>query len=641
MKSTSLLPMFVIAGLMSPVALGDDYEKALIAKNKQDYDAADVHIRNLLKDEPGHLPGLLLKADVLLAQNLPAQAQAELESARSKGVDMNHIIAKLATTLFAQSKYAEVLELDQRVTLNSRVLAQFQLERARALHALGRSTEALAILDTQLANTNITSSAQMRLGLKRAGILVDMNAPSEAQVTLSEITQNSAPNAQYWYLSGRIQTLQGQHNEAVTSYNKAIAMDADKVSAYLALAKAYTVLKEFELALSATDKVLALAPNDLVAVYTQSEIFKQTNRPKQAQKALDFITNRISLVDDYTLKMNPELMLIDAMSSYAAQKLPTAIAKFESYLTRQPDNLDAVVLLSQVHQANNDDVASVALLSRYQRELSAHPNYALVLAGAYVKNNQLNDAETLLQRYLVVSSDSPNMQPQRAKAKLLLAQTVYQQGRMDESQQYINDLIALDPNVASVYANWLAQQGDKLLSAQQFSGAFDYYKDALKASASNIDTVYKFTGISRELNRGSEASQLLETLVATYPKRTFLKEVLGEHLLENGEHEKALFYYSKLLTAPLPSIKRAIALNNLAYLHITQSQYDLAVTHAQQALALRDDIPTFYDTLGWALTKSGDYVKGKEYLEKALSLAGDSPEIQAHLDYTLRKLAGA
>ncbi|MDG1922992.1 MAG: hypothetical protein P8I90_08660 [Glaciecola sp.] len=72
-----------------------------------------------------------------------------------------------------------------------------------------------------------------------------------------------------------------------------------------------------------------------------------------------------------------------------------------------------------------------------------------------------------------------------------------------------------------------------------------------------------------------------------------------------------------------------------------KSQYQLAIIHARQAVELRGDILSFYDTLGWALTLSGQYSQGREHLEHALSLAGDSAEIQAHLDYTLDKLGVA
>jgi hypothetical protein len=41
------------------------------------------------------------------------------------------------------------------------------------------------------------------------------------------------------------------------------------------------------------------------------------------------------------------------------------------------------------------------------------------------------------------------------------------------------------------------------------------------------------------------------------------------------------------------------------------------------------------------LTLSGQYSQGREHLEYALSLASDSAEIQAHLDYTLDKLGVA
>jgi tetratricopeptide (TPR) repeat protein len=225
--------------------------------------------------------------------------------------------------------------------------------------------------------------------------------------------------------------------------------------------------------------------------------------------------------------------------------------------------------------------------------------------------------------------------PQDEDVILSYASWLVEQGNSSRAQQLVN---TLDTSSIIHKARFLVVKGDISVSLQQAVAAYDLYTQAVQGSYTELSTIYKLAQLSRDIKRENDTTALLKTLIKRHPKRVFLVEVLSEHLLEIGAHEEAIFYYSQLLTSPLPVIKQSIALNNLAYLYTQTAQYGLAIEHARQAVQLRGDIPSFYDTLGWALTLSGDYSQGREYLEHALSMAGDSAEIQAHLNYTLDKL---
>ncbi|MFT7009259.1 MAG: hypothetical protein ACJAXJ_003807 [Colwellia sp.] len=71
-----------------------------------------------------------------------------------------------------------------------------------------------------------------------------------------------------------------------------------------------------------------------------------------------------------------------------------------------------------------------------------------------------------------------------------------------------------------------------------------------------------------------------------------------------------------LLTKPLPVVQRAIALNNLATIHIIKKDYKLAVTQAKQAIEITNTIPAFFDTTDWALTLLGDVKEGFQSLRR-------------------------
>ncbi len=781
----------------------DDYEKALMASDQSLHDEAHIHIRNLLKKHPSHLPGQLLYGEILLNKKMPAEAQVEFEKALAMGADENNVIELLATALFEQSKYQAVLALNAKSTPTTKSLKRYQLIRASAFYALGNSQAAIRELN-QLA---ILSPKDPDVQLELINIYLDLNDLNNADERLSLVAKLAQDEPKFWYLKGRLNSLQQDYDSAIRNYQQSLQLESKKSSTYKALANAYIANGQLDKASDALESALALTPNDPLAIYIQSEILKQTNQHQASEKALDYISNRISIIDERTKQLNPQLLLIDAMSSYSGGNWQQSVRKFNAYLENNPDDMNALVLLSQVYHQMNQPEEALRILLPHESQLLINPEYALILAVAYVENDDVMSAERLLQRRLVlnkqdvsatlllvkiyeqqekyqrayqlltaptlpytslvtqslatitykmqrfteslryvdamldpiVEGDTINpsiglfrvellrklgrldealsgveqiiqdyresgtatsipAQPQIIRVKLLhdlgqiavrntqfdMLHDLWQSNpakllylaKMQRTMQYTTgaeksfakaaSLAPQDEDIIITYASWLVEkgdsqqaqqlvntldtstiihkarflavQGDISVSLQQPKVAYDLYTQAVQGSFTDIATIYKLTQLSREIKRENETTELLKALIKRHPKRGFLLESLSEHLLDIGDYEQAIFYYSQLLTSPLPVIKQSIALNNLAFLYIETSKYDLAIEHAKQAVKLRDDIPSFYDTLGWALTLSGQYSKGKEYLEHALSMAGDSAEIQAHLDYTLDKL---
>ena len=54
------------------------------------------------------------------------------------------------------------------------------------------------------------------------------------------------------------------------------------------------------------------------------------------------------------------------------------------------------------------------------------------------------------------------------------------------------------------------------------------------------------------------------------------------------------------------------------YLSLRNKRLEDAEKMSKRSLELRPEEPTFLDTYGWILYKSGDYKKAKEYIQKAI-----------------------
>ncbi len=76
----------------------------------------------------------------------------------------------------------------------------------------------------------------------------------------------------------------------------------------------------------------------------------------------------------------------------------------------------------------------------------------------------------------------------------------------------------------------------------------------------------------------------------------------------------------------------APALNYLGYTYAEQGvKLDEAESLIRRALAISPNDGFYLDSLGWVSYQRGDYVTAIEYLERAVTLAGDDPTISEHL----------
>ena len=93
--------------------------------------------------------------------------------------------------------------------------------------------------------------------------------------------------------------------------------------------------------------------------------------------------------------------------------------------------------------------------------------------------------------------------------------------------------------------------------------------------------------------------------------------------------EKALASYDKILAA---NPEFAIAANNAAYLHMTQTgDLDKAFDLAKRARDLAPNDAAIADTFGWILYHKGDYPRALTLIKEAAETFPEHPDVVYHL----------
>lgn len=875
-------------------AAEDFYELALQSYYQKDISTAEIHLKNALKNNPQNVPAKLLLAKVYIEKKSPHLAEQELNEALLKGADFNLVVEPLARSLLFQGKYKEVIQLDTAKKLNKSSTINFELVKAEALIATNKNEKAEMLYQSIIQQ----KPKNMKANIGLANLYIDVNSLTKSKEVINKIEGFKKTDNEFLLLKGRWLLIKGNLTQALTLFEKANIESPDNVKTLKFIVNTYIGLKEYSKAELLIEEILILSPNDPHAQFLKSAILRDLDKTTLSEQALLRLSTQLSSIDSKFMDNQPQLQLIDAMTSYEQKRWEQARHKLSTYLEKKPDDISAVMLLADIHLKQNKGQDALKLLSHYEEELILNKDYGIILAGLYIEfNNKFkaerylealnkkypNDLGIIILTVKVLSEQDRDLEAinlikdskvvSEALSLQALASLSLKLGKLDESQTYISSLIAFAPDnieyqllhaqllfkqkniekatniITQLYTNnpdnaevqfnyailqdflgkkeiakealtqlvmdnkehteaWLKladleyQLGDvksavnileeqkrnsnvntkatyqlaelyfrerdfdkslsliseylrsnrldtyaieikaknlialrkpeaaKLQLEQLFdawsintnkllrlsrlqlrikdykgaekslavalelspknltvfietiklqvkqnklteadnviklaekagfkenkyllvlkgdvargksnlSAAYSLYVEALRKDENNIIPLIKLAQISQTDKLSKQFILLLTSLVNKNPDASLKRKILAEHLLTHEHWDAAQLQYQLLLTQSLPVDQRAIALNNLATIHIKKKDYKLAIIQAKQAIDITSTIPQFFDTTGWALTLSGDANEGLSYLNKAYNMSPKSIEVQYHLAYTLAKL---
>jgi len=888
--------LFIIASLivMSANAAEDSYELALKSFQQKDISTAEIHLKNALKDNPKNLPAKLLLAEVFIEKKSPHLAEQELNDALSKGADFNLVVEVLARSLLFQGKYDEVILLDDGKNLHQRSKINFELVKAKAFLANDESDKAEAIYKStiQLIPTH------MKANIGLANMYLDLNFLNKARDIINKVEYFGKTDNEFWLTKGRWFLMSEMFTQALDLFEKANIAVPDNVRTLKYIVNVHIGMEEYLKAETLIEEILVLVPNDPHAQFVKSSILKDLNEIALSQQVLLQLSTQLSSIDSKFMNNQPQLQLIDAMTSYAQKNWEQARTKLNNYLANEPDDMNTAMLLADVYSKQNQDENALKLLNDYQEKLVLNKDYAIILASLYIKFNQSfkalpylkrlnqrypNDAGILILTAKILSERDKSLEalnllkaakiPQNALYLQTLAALSLRLGKLDESKIYISKIIAIEPenikyqllhaqlllkqndtekatsiitslyfsnpenvevqfnyailknflnekevakkvfrqlvtdneehteawlklaeleyelgdvksavsileqqkkksevntratyqltelyfnerdyeNSLSLISNYLQSnrldtyaselkakslialnqtesakaqlsqlfgfwlddaikllrlsrlqlrikdydgaekslavalelmpksltlfietiklqvkqrnfnEAEKTIRAAEIAGfkgniylfilkgdvargrnnlgaAYSLYAMALKKDENNVIALMNIAQISNSEKLSKQFIPYLTSLINKQPDSALKRKVLAEHLLAHKHWEESKFQYQLLLTGPLPAGQRAIALNNLATIHIIKKDYGLAVKQAKQAIEIINTISAFYDTAGWALTLLGEVKEGLSYLRQAYSMSSSDTEVQYHLAYALVQL---
>jgi cellulose synthase operon protein C len=364
-----------------------------------------------------------------------------------------------------------------------------------------------------------------------------------------------------------------------------------------------------------------------------------------------------------------------------------AITRFQKALALKPANPAILTALAQAHLAAGHDEEGTKLLEQIARDNPTNVDARVMLGYVYLAQGKLDKSQSLAQQAVALAPSSPaalNLlastldagghlpesikaledasakQPESAAYRFNLARSYLKAGRVDDALAAARECLKVDPN----YVPALAMAGSLLLTSDpaesgkmlerirvqapdhpavavlegdlamregQYAQAAQSYARAGRTAPAPELALREFA--ARFQGKLPDPDAPLTAWLASHPQDVRVRTVLAQSYETRGDTARAIAEYERVIGL---DPKQPVALNNLAYLYMRQSDPRAEAT-AKRAYDAAPQVPNIADTYGWTLVKAGKFEQAEGILREASQQAPKAGEIQFHLAVALAR----
>ncbi len=455
------------------------------------------------------------------------------------------------------------------------------------------------------------------------------------QLPGQEIPQDAAQQAQNWFFQGLQQAKNGNLTAALSSYERAIALQPQAYEYWFNTGLALFHLGNYDSALTAYQRAIAIKPDLYKGWYNQGITLAALSRLEEAITAFD---RAIAIKPDYQeawadrgsvlrkLKQyqpaiasydralqiqpqNPESLYHQGMVLAASGQIQAAIKNYGKALQLQPTHTDAWYKLGEalVKLGRSEDA-----LPYYERAMELNPDHYQAWCGrslALYNLGHYNEA-------LVSSETALEINPQHDLGWYQRGIILSSLGRPEEAIASYNQAIEITPQLELA---WL-QRGISLYQLGQWETAITSFDRTIAIAPQNHEAWYfKGTALDK-LARWQEAIAAYEQASQIQPDFHDVWIDKGVALIQLGQLELAIAAWDKALELKpdfyLAWYNRGVALDNL-------QRYTEAVSSYDQAVYVQPDFDLAWYNRGLALFYLERFEEAIASYDRALEIKPD------------------
>ena len=564
---------------VSDDAFSVPYEAAIKGMNDGEFDAAVIHLKNVLQDNPDHIPARILLGQAYLRQGRGSAAEKELRNALWRGADEDHIFVPLGNALLLQRKYDVILEDIKSSKPGFTGNFEVHTLRGRANFELDRL--GAAEKDFERAIELAADEINPLLGL--AQVYAAQGKHSDALSFISRAHDIAPENAEAWFQHAQVLRSIGEYDDALKSYDKALKSMPLHVRARVGRASLALYRGDLKLAATDAEYILEKAPNNATAPFVLWQTYLRLGRKQESEAAFRIAADRIASMTDGKIGMQPSLLRIAGLIAVAKGDHERANRYLTELVVAQPHDLSIRKLLAEVQLRIGANDSAVRTLYDLSKKM---PNDAAVfslLGQAYMNIRQYREASAALERALDLTPDSESVRAQLALSRVGFGET-------DAAIADLKKIVDLDSVQTStgILLATLQLKAGELIDALETVGHLNKIYPDNPVVMNLLGTVL----LARPDRPKAEAAFL--TAVEIDPNFIPAMYNLGQMHLDAGDTDGAERWYVQVLEQDRRSIEALIGLSEVA---IARGKLKTAVNILQAAIATDPSRPEAFVSL--------------------------------------------
>ncbi|MBU2979043.1 XrtA/PEP-CTERM system TPR-repeat protein PrsT [Alteromonas sp. C1M14] len=544
----------------------EDYEKALDAYNKKDYQTAFVHLKNSLQQDPNNLTAKILMGRLLLQNGYVRAAELEFKESMEMGADLNLVAGSLGTSWLFMNRYHDIVNFTDYKRLGSQQKSAWLQIRATACTKLGNEACAKKAYEQMLtlpfdrddAYTGLAAIAMRKDDLKTAA---DLLAKSKA------INQD---NAILWRLTAQLSFRNGDVNTAIENFKHALSLNSDDPIALRNLVNIYIARDDYASARQYVDEIMARTPDDPLAILLNNWLMTQEDTVTTNTAEIQKLGNTLSELSPDVVESQPLLIYISALTAYFNGNIEKAVGDFERYLAKNPDDLQGIKLLAKAYISTQRPKLALSLLEQKQSVLMQDLNAALLLGDLLIEQNKSFRANSLIRTLEARYPDSLQLQLFKIKLMTVRGQEKQALALLDanyEAQQLnptflftyasmkmrfrdfedahkaVDGLIKIFPQKSDVYN----LKASLFIQQEEFDKARTTLNKALSLNQESFAARFNLASLDAKTGNIAASTQRLDALLAQVPRHVPSQLLKAQNLIIVGSIGDAEKMYKNVL----------------------------------------------------------------------------------------------
>jgi tetratricopeptide (TPR) repeat protein len=470
--------------------------------------------------------------------------------------------ARLAGLYFGLGDLANAAQYAEEVGAGTNQDVQLLTQMAGILTGSGKPDRALHLLDKAIQRAPERGDAYFSKGI----ILLNQKQVRLAEQTVKEGLKHTSDSPVGYYYLGRISIDSGNTEQALDSFERAIAANSSFEPAYLALAALHESKQDKEKAIAILKKYL-----------------HQVNpRNKDIRQHL--------------------IQLYVATKDYAG-----GLAELEKMLEEDPGDLDAQLRLALIYGEKKEFPKAIEQLISILKARPAEPKVRDYLGYLYEESKDFPKAIETYQSNI-------QLDPTYAESHVHLGVLQYRLKRFPEAITHLKEAVRLTPKQPEPHV----VLGLAHLQSEQYEKASEAFQEGIRHNPKHADLHFNLGTAYDKLNRFDDVVKAMESALTIDPHHADALNYLGYSYAERGIKIDQALSLTRRAVALKP--ENGYYVDSLGWAFYKSGLLAEALTEIKRAVSLVGDDPVIYEHLGEIYMKQQQLSDAREAWLHSLEL---------------------